>query len=285
MGMRDGILIDESGETWPDNSCALAQHLGYRDPDFDLPAYTVRNLGFIHLRVQESGARVALRAGRFSLVTLTAALYTLLERRPERIVLATFSGDDWSYEMFTSLGSFAERTEDLAAGEPVAPRRPWHAAEKDLAALSAPILTRLLPLVRLWKASRGRLSGELDAVLVTAGLLNRAVVVRQLPSSRLVYEHFGSAFKMMLPCESFLKIGRDIDDLPDRGYGRWVAEHYAEALVGRRLRLDGVRATMRTSDAATIRVRYDRLLMPWRGGGNDLFLLGVSIQRELSTVA
>ncbi len=286
MGMRDSILIDESGETWPDHSCALAQRLGYRDPDFDLPAYTVRNLGFIHVRVQESGARVALRAGRFTLVTLTAALYTLLERRPQRIVLAVFSGDDWSYEMFTSLGSFAERTEDLAAGEPVAPRRPWHAAEKDLAALSAPVLTKLRPLVSLWQANRGRLNEELCTALGLCGLLNRAVLVRRPPkSSRLVVEHFGAGIKIMRPCEAFLSIGHDFQDLPDREYGHWAAQTYDDTLRSRRIRLESVRAIIRTSEAATIRVRYDRLLMPWRRSTGDGFVLGVTMLRERSIVA
>jgi hypothetical protein len=92
-----GILIDERGGHWPDNSPALAQRLGYREPDFDAPAYTVRNLGFIHVRQHEEGVRVSLRSGTFTLLTLAAALYVLVDRRPRRIVLAVFWGEDWSY--------------------------------------------------------------------------------------------------------------------------------------------------------------------------------------------
>ena len=60
----NGILIDERGDAWPDNSPALARRLGYREPDFDAPAYTVRNLGFIHVRFHEEGVRVSVRSGR-----------------------------------------------------------------------------------------------------------------------------------------------------------------------------------------------------------------------------
>lgn len=281
-----GILIDERGEPWPDNSDELGRRLGYREPDFDVPGYAVRNLGFIHVRVHDEGVRVALRAGQFSLLTLTAVLYVLIDRRPRRIVLAVFWGEDWSYEMFTNLGSFAERTEDLAAGEPVAGRPRWLAAEKKLDALDLPAFRQVKPVVEFWKGSRGRFSKELYDVLRATDLLQRAVLVRKLPrSTRLVYQHFGGGIKMLRPCETFSMIGRDAHDVPDQEYGNWVADHYGEAMHRRRLRLDGMRAMVSTSQSGTLRVRYDRLLMPWRTGGSDQYVLGLSMRRELSTVA
>jgi hypothetical protein len=281
-----GILIDERGEAWPDNSAALARRLGYREPDFDAPAYTVRNLGFIHVRQHEEGVRVSLRSGTFSLLSLTATLYALIDRRPRRIVLAVFWGEDWSYEMFTSLGSFAERTEDLAGGEPIAGRPRWLAVEKKLDTLALPAFEKVQPVVALWKANRGRLGEDLYQALRASDLLQRAVLVRKLPrSSRLVYEHFGVGIRAMRPCETLRLVGRDIDDITDRDYGSWIGQTYSEALGRRRLQLTSVRAAVRTSEAATLRVRYDRLLMPWRKSGSDLFVLGISMRREISTVA
>jgi hypothetical protein len=285
-GRAAGILIDDRGEKWDDKSPALAQRLGYRDPDFDVPGYAVRNLGFIHVRQHGEGVRVSLRSQRYSLLSLTSALYVLLERRPRRIVLAVFENEEWSFEMFTSLGAFAERTEDLAAGEPVAGRPRWLAAEKEIDALAQPTLAKVRPVVDLWKANRGRLDRELHEALRAADLTHRAVLVRQIPgTSRLIYEHFGAAIKMMRPCEAFAMVGRDVENVPDKAYGAWVAESYAKALSGRRVRLDAIRATLRTSQASTVRVRYDRLLMPWYRAGTDLWVLSVSMRRQLSTVA
>src|SRR5215470_2308703 len=280
-----GILIDDCCEVWSDSSPELARHLGYREPDFDAPGYAVRNLGFINVRQHAEGVRVSLRSGTFSLLTLAAALYLLVDRRPRRIVLAVFWGEDWSYEMFTTLGSFAERAEDLAAGEPIVGRPRWLAVEKKLEALELPAFEKVKPVVELWKVNHGRLSRELIQILRETDLLQRAVLVRKLPqSSRLVYEHFGGGIKMMRPCETLAMIGREAHEVPDKEYGNWVADSYGEALSRRRLRLDGVRATVGTSQSATLRVRYDRLLMPWRRG-SDLFVLGLSMRRELSTVA
>src|SRR5512135_3095409 len=146
-GKRAGMLIDDRGEAWAENTDALAVRLGCREPDFDLAGYAVRNLGFIHVRDREGGIRVALRAGRFSLLTLASALFKLADRRPRRILLAVFWGEDWSYELFSSIGAFTERAEDLAAGEPVVRRPAWLAAERDIASLAAPAYQRLRPLV------------------------------------------------------------------------------------------------------------------------------------------
>jgi hypothetical protein len=279
-----GILIDDRGEPWSDNSPELARRLGYREPDFDAPGYAVRNLGFIHVKLHEEGMRVSLRSRSFSLLALTALLYVLIDRRPRRIVLAVFSGEDWSYEMFTNIGSFVERAEDLAAGEPIAGRPRWLAVQKKLDALNRPEFARVRPIVSQWRSSRGQLSEEVFDTLSQSGLLQRTFLLRRLPgTTRLVYEHFGSGIKVMKPCESFKMIGCDAHDVHDREYGSWVAGCYDRALTRRRLRLDAARATVRTP-GATLRVRYDRLLMPWRAG-RDLYVLSISMRRELSTVA
>jgi len=279
-----GILIDERGEPWADDSPELARRLGYREPDFDAPAYTVRNLGYIHVKLLEEGVRVSLRARSFSLLTLTALLYLLIDRRPRRLVLAVFSGEDWSYEMFTNIGSFAERAEDLAAGNPVAGRPRWLAVQKNLDALNRPHFERVRPIVNLWRSSRGRLNAEIFDTLSAAGLMQRSLLLRRIPgTSRLVYEHFGSGIKVMRPCETFAMVGCDAHDVYDQEYGGWVADCYDRALTRRRLRLEAARATVRTP-GATLRVRYDRLLMPWRAE-RDLYVLSISMRRELSTVA
>jgi len=281
-----GVVIDDRGETWGDEPRALATRLGYREPDFDVVGYAVRNLGFIHIANREGGTRVALRASRYSLLTLTSALFKLADLRPRRILLAVFWGEDWSYEMFSGIGAFTERAEDLAGGEPVVRRPAWLAAERDIASLAAPNYERLQPLVRIWREQRGALPEALPQTLQSLDLLHRSVLVRQRRrSSRMTVEHFGAGIKMLKPCEGMLAVGRDLNELPDGAYGDWVADSYSRALAGRRIRLDGVRATLKSSQATTLRVRYDRLLMPWRAAGGDELVLSVSMRRELSTVA
>lgn len=280
--VTDGVLIDERGRCWPDRSWDLIRRLGRVDAGLDLSAFAVRERGFIHIRPQESGARVALRAGGFGLETLAGALYELKERRFPRILLAVLAGEEWHYEMLGGAWEFAERAEQLIADGAPASRHPWLAAERDLAALGLPDFAQVRPLVYLWEACRGRLPDGIDHELFRFGLLPRALFVRQLPgSSRLVYAHFGSGIEFMRPCESLLMVGRDIDDLPDRAYGGWTARAYADSLAGRRPRLQSIRATIRLSETAAIQGRYDRLTLPWRGRRGERFVIGISLTRSV----
>jgi hypothetical protein len=281
--VSQGLLIDARGEAWPDD--APPPGLAGAPTD-DLPSYAVREAGCIHLRVQDGGMRVALRPGGFGQLAFAGALLALERRGATRVVLALATPEGWSHEIFADLWSFAERAEDMAAEGPIASRNPWHATELGLEALSAPAYAKVRPLLELWRARRGRVDGDLVRTLAGLGLLHRSIVVRQPPrSKRLVVEHFGAGIRMLKPCESFLIIGREFDDWPDRDYAERMAEGYVATLTSRRPRLEAIRAILGNSAARTVRVRYDRLLMPWTAATGDRLVLCVSMLRELSTVA
>src|SRR5450755_945649 len=65
-GMADGtvslsFLIDDQGKVWPAGALDLRRRLGYPDPDFDLPAYAMRNLGYVLVRERGNSVHVSLR--------------------------------------------------------------------------------------------------------------------------------------------------------------------------------------------------------------------------------
>jgi hypothetical protein len=279
--MADGILIDERGRRWPDRSWELVRRLGRFDPRLDLSTFAVRERGFIHIRPQENGARVALCAGRFGLETLAGALYELKERRFPRILLAMLVEEEWFYEMLGSAWEFAERAEHLLAGGGVMERHPWLAAERDLAALDLPVFSSLRPIVELWRAHRGRLPAELEQTLAAQGLLERMILVRRhAQTSRLVFAHFGGEIECVRPGQNLLLLDRDVDDQPDREYGAWVAKAYSESFAVAVPGLRSIRASVRVSDTTSAQGRYDRLTLPWRGAGNERFVMGISLTRQ-----
>jgi hypothetical protein len=284
--MAPGLLIDGNGRAWPDDSWELARRLRRRTIAFDLPGMAVRERGFIHVQPQGNSVRVAVNPRLLARATLGGALYALTDRRPSRIMLALVGDHGWQYEMFPSLWEFAERAEDLAAGGALALRAGSLAAERNLRAISLPVFAALRPLVELWNHTRGLCHEDVATTLRHSGLINRTVIARQpAGASRLICDHFGSAIQMRRPCEALLAVGQDLEAMPDRDYGSWVVETYSAALARRRLRLESVRATLRTSAAATVNVRYDRLLMPWRDASGDMLLFCISMRRALSTVA
>src|SRR5262249_25110972 len=139
------------------------------------------------------------------------------------------------------------------------------------------------PLVRLWEACRGRLPEDFDRHIVDGGHEPRTILLRQMRrSKRLVHERVPIGSQMMKPTQWLNLLGRDLEELPDPAYGAWVHRAYTEVMASGRPQLDSVRATTRSLDGDKLRMRYDRLIMPWRASRSDIFVGAVSVRRELT---
>ena len=283
--MVASILIDETGNAWPANSSALARRLGYRDARIDLATFAVRERGAIHIRSIEDGVRITLRPGGFSRTTLAGALQALNDLSPPRILLVTHTGNETHAELFTSVFAFIEHAEQLAA-DPVEVKVPRYSVPRSLRNLTTAPFAMVRPIIDLWRERRGEFGEEVRRLVAAQGLLHRMILVRKSgASSRLITEHFGPGIMIMRPCESLLTVGRDFyEHHSDRSYGAWVADAYAEALWRRNPRLESVRAVVQTAAGPTLRVRYDRLIVPWRATGRDQVAMALSIQREVPVV-
>lgn len=280
--MRPGLLIDDSGEPWPANSPHLARHLGYDDARLDLARFAVARRGFVHLNPIEDGVRVALRPGAFSRVALAGTLQALNQLAPRRILLVTEAGA----ELFASIFAFIEHAEYLASDPPLEIKVPRLAVPRGLHNLATAAFSAVRPIIELWKERQGELTDDIDKALAAGGIAHRMILARQLPrSSRLITERFGSGHDHLLPREIRSIIGRDVHERPDRDYGVWIAQAYADALWHRLPRLESIRCRVQTSGSRTLRARYDRLLLPWRARGAQVFIMSVSLRRGLSVVA
>jgi hypothetical protein len=284
MLARRGKLIDDQGVIWADDSFDLLHRLGRREADFNLAAYAIRNLGYIHLRPYGAGLCVAVRAKAFSQETLIATIYEIVDWAPERILLAVFADEQWHYQLCPSLGSFTAKAEALAAGEPITNKR-WFSLELDPKTLRSRTYAAVHPMLRYWKATRGRMEDDFWNVFRGGFFQQRGTLVRRASPSSFICEHFGIGIKAMRPCEALRIVGRDIADAPDHEYASWVAESFAEAANGVRPRISTVRARINTSDGGAINGSYNRVLLPWRRGRGDTLVLGMSILRERSVVA
>jgi hypothetical protein len=281
-----GLLIDDRGRPRSADARGLADYVRRGELDANPVVRAVKDFGFVFLREGDTGTGIWLRAGGFSLLTLTSTLFMLADRRPSRILLAAYSEEEWSYELFSDLGSFAERAEDLAAGKRIVDRSPWLAVPRDITSLRMPQYHRFLPVARLWRDNRGSVSDELEHMLKNSELLSHSTLARQhSSSSSLTIEHYGSGSVMLRPCEGLLAVGRDLRELPDRPYGAWITDGYNRAISDQRIKLENVRAQFRTSQNRTIRTRYDRILLPWRGRGGESLVLSITANRKILMVA
>jgi transcriptional regulator with XRE-family HTH domain len=158
--------------------------------------------------------------------------------------------------------------------------RPTLAVRRPPAILDSPGFAQVTPIVTLWQTTRGELSDDVHRAILGAGLFGRTILVRQASAARLIIEHLGAGIAILRPCETLLAMGRELHDMPDGNYGAWVAQAYDEALLSRGPRFESVRASVRTSRGTTLRTRYNRVIMPWRGKGSEMYVMGVSIRQE-----
>ena len=164
---------------------------------------------------------------------------------------------------------------------------PWHMVPRPPSVLSAESFSQADAVVKLWQSTRGEMTDDLRAALIAGRLIRRTLLTRQAPhSARLTYEHIDAAINMMLPCETLSMVGRDIDALPDRGYGTWGSHGYAKTANAQRPRIESILADIKMTDAAAtvVRARYDRVLIPWHRRG-DIYVLCLSLLRHRAVVA
>jgi hypothetical protein len=281
--MSGGLLIDDKGRTWADNSWDLARRIGYASPGKDIANYAVRERGFIYIRPGNHArtVHVALRERCFNLIAFTAAMLELGRAGPTRIMLSLATDDQPTFRLFVDLHDFCREVEPLAMGRALEIRIPRLAERRSLRVLNLPEFRAAREIVDLWKATHGDLTSEARQAVFANDLLQRTVLVRQASPSRLITEHMGPGILVLRPCESLMMTGRDFGEHPDADYGAWVAESYAEVGWSHHLRVDSLRALVRTSATTLLRTRYDRVLMPWRSAGGSVFVMGLSLQRDV----
>lgn len=259
----------------------MRRRLGYPDPDFDLPGYAVRNLGFVRVRDRGPSVHISLRPALVRPPSLAGLFYHLAEATPDRVLLSYFQRD-WRHEVIRSIHEAILRLEDLvyAAGGKY-PRSTYLSQRNPLAPRRHAALERLSPLLVIWQFTAGRYPDGLPDLLAALGLVDSAVVHRNpAGTNRLIFDHRGLGFLHYQPCWNLLAVGRDIEDQPDRAYAARTAVGYRAALDDGEPRFEAIDAVINTPGRDTRRSRYDRLILPWRGSNGERFVTGVSVLRS-----
>lgn len=278
--MSFGTLIDDKGEAWPAGAADLRHRLGREPSEFDLVGYAVRNLGFALLRQRGRSIHLSLRPALIAPATLGTLFYRLAEAMPERLLLS-YLQSSWQHEVMRSAHEAMLRLEDLVcATSRWRPGSNYLVQRHPLQPRKHSALQSLGPLLAIWYLTGGRWTDQLRDLLATLDLLDKAVVLHNpARSSRLVFDYRGAGFSFYPRCWNLLAVGRDLEDQPDRDYGVRTAQSYREALQENEPRFEAVDAVIRAPGNSARRSRYDRLILPWRGSGNERFVTGVSVLR------
>jgi TolB-like protein/transcriptional regulator with XRE-family HTH domain len=165
-------------------------------------------------------------------------------------------------------------------------RVPGIVVERPLKLFSGRSAAEFLSLLNVWETRRGAIGRDLLGDLLGGRLARKIILLRQpAGSSRLLFEHYAEGVAFVRPCQALALIGREYRDVPDQDFGRWLLRGYTETLSTGRPRLESMLADIRTPDAAVIRSRFDRLLLPWQGIGGDRYVLSLPLIRRRSSLS
>ncbi len=269
------LLIDDQGHIWDGASRTLRASFDSPYSGGEFSDYAVTNLGFVAANAYGDSCQIRLRPSFVSQKTYESLLNWLNNSRIDRIVLSWLD-KEWHHELLKSREIAATRVTDLR--EFTTRMQPHDFLAHRVTANQLPESTALGILLRYWD----RLSepgGQTSLMnLINKALGNRYVLVQEDPqSSKLVFREFGGGLFNHYGAWRSSGVGSPLDELPDRPYGRWIADAYHAALADHEPRIDDVDAIVEWPHVGRTRMRYRRIIVPFNNDAGEASILGGSI--------
>ena len=267
---RRRIVFDDQGALWPADSIELRRRLYCINYPGQLILDLVRNLGFI--AVDDDQGCVALRL-RSSIVSRAAAiglLYWLIERGQSRGYIHDLDGA--AIELAPSQVSLVSRIGAIGNVGSMLDR----AAEKPLDHRHLIPQSPLRELLRRWAEAGGKFCFEDYAAIIEEHLGSRFVLTRVTDNSRMIVVAVGNGLR--IPNRSWFTkvVGSDLELQPDRAYGRWVKEAYAQVHCSQQPAISDCDADIYWPGEGWVRRKYRRLIIPGIGANGGSYLLSTN---------
>jgi hypothetical protein len=272
------ILIDDLGRVlrWPEDSRSV--DAAYRDPDFDFPAYAVRNLGFVMLAERKDFLRIRLRPSFAGHRTTMALMSFVAERRPARAAISQL-GRDWRDEVCSGDALQRRLDEILQSSSDEAEAPPFLAVPRRITGILRDPGSPFAPVLRRW-ADQVQ-PGDIAAFLASSPLHGRALIVQRQPDTgHFVFRHSGHRIQLYQAAWAQSAIGRPLQDQPDEDYGRWIADACRTVDERQVPRFELITARVRAHGGLPRRWRYERLMLPWRDSHGRRFVVSVSLRDQ-----
>ena len=267
-------IIDDHGDVWPLESGELRRTLSCDLPLAQSTAYMLKNLGFVLIEETRAGVRVSFRPAVVSGVAAIGLAYWIFDRPFTRAALTMIGNPDID-TIFDSKQDFLKRVfsatekEEIPESErfvrktrqidEISPNSPLHLAYR--AWSLNPIIADEQEFIARWdELLRGRFT------------LTKSATTRRAP----VISHIGSGYTIYEPAWIKMARGHRHEDGPDHRYGRWIGETHRKTLADPRPVLDDVDALLEMPGRDRFRLRYVRLILPFRRPDGEPALLSAS---------
>ena len=281
--LTERYLIDDRGMRCDALPETVAFLLDYRDADFDIVDYAVRNLGWIDVSTDRESAKIH---ARFRTLTVTfgavSALYELLSTAPWEAVSLEYELFGWISETYEDGPSACARLSYIVQSVVEFLRHPpYTSVEKGAACLygeDAPDSKMLASVLGYWQDCSGRLPEDLTHKMREIGILPRLMLVDVDSSgSDGRFRYIGSGFTLYGEHWPQDAIGRSIQEQPDRAYAARVTESCMRVAQSSEPGYSHVDACIGVPEQEPRRSRYKCLKTPWRSSRGTQVLMITSV--------
>ncbi len=265
--MISDTVIDEDGFSWPATSRELRERNNAVGSTANLLQYLIRNLGAVRLRDSPTGngVHVSFRPYFVKPATLRMVASRLEAGNYLRFMMHV-AGDLPRTEIVSGLEDAVAMIGELPAEPDTAcalckQNLPLTLLEEELG------LIQLKSVYKMWRSTGGCLTSAVRKQLnhVTGG---RTVLARFAADSA-VFADIGNGFATVDSAWRRTAIGRRVIDQPDRRYGAWVADAMSATRTQHAPQFELVEADVKQVNRSSVRVRYERLMLPWREGNEE----------------
>ncbi len=261
--------------------------LGDPNPDYDAQSFAIRNLGFVKFEILDRlVTEIELHPRNVARAALLAVQDKLLSS-PIKLFRIKYLDREWHSEISSSAEHTVARLDELCAPQfTPQPSERFTAVPLPVEKLARDREGDLFPLVQKWRVSFGKFDPAVVGLASRHDLLSLMVIVGIAPRDGTpVWRYIGDGHRWAGPRYQIAGLGDKVENMPDREYGRWVAEFHRAVATSHQPRYDAVTAAMRMADAAGERqtVRYERLLLPWRTPSGEVFI--TSCAKKVATPA
>lgn len=271
------MLVTSDGHWVVEGSSDFFEALGDPAPDYDGSLFAVKNLGFIKFQIFNGGiVEVELHPRNVELPALLAVQQQIHSSRCKLFRIKHFD-TEWHSEITSSAEHAITRLSEMCAPavSPPPVNSKYVVQPQDYSKLFMSEDTPLRRLAQKWQMSFGYFNESVIPFAIKHRLLSRTVIAGvSRRSASPVFRFIGDGFSWMSDDYQFFGIGQQIENLPDKDYGAWLAEYYKSVAATGQPRYDVVTATIEKSPPASeaYRTRYERLLLPWKTPSEETFV-------------
>ncbi len=275
------VLVGPDGRVWNPYGYEFVRYLGYMGRDVNLAAYAIRNLGFAGLMIFPRYTRVLVKPSLFPMPCFERVLELLLRQEPHRTVLEQVGRAHTPLEVIISLDDVFARLRHFQLATPEETHAP-NIMQLSLARLSRAKRSGMQAALLAWRAAQGYVATH-DIQKVANDPVFGGGALAWLPNKdRCVIEAWPKTYSQFDKSGYERFHGTDIRDLPDSKYLMPTTRSYFNAAHEQAPYLELVEAVLTLENGSRYWGRYERLLLPWRTRGSDIFITSVPRIRLVS---